>query len=458
MKDYFELLERLAPMDRCHCGPEMEEAYNLLTDYYQGSRKISYPCADKFYHWELPPYWECSKAVLKNNKDEIIADKNRNNLEVYSYSKSFTGPVSLEELNKHLLSDPNRPDAIIFHFRNQYRHKKPEWGFSIPHNIRERLKEDIYHVEIESTFDKSKNMIQADYAHSGDLRDEFMFMGHFDHPSMVNDGLAGCIAAFEIIKLLRNRKTKYSYRAFASIEIVGSVAYLEKEREITKNLKECLFLGFVGIDSPISYQQSFHKNARMDAAVRHLLMFMDLDDHTSKTFEHRQIVGNDENVFDSVGYEIPTGTLMRHPFPEYHTNYDDIRLTGRNKIDEIISFVLKTIDILEEDCYLKANYKGLPCLSNEEINLYLSPEKRYGLISTNQLNQVNLDEKLYMEELNYLKDNGQLLYPFMNNILRLSDGKHRLLEICNHSKIPFSFGLAYVRELEKKNILEIIND
>ena len=30
MKNYFDLLKKLAPLDRCHCGPEMEEAYQIL--------------------------------------------------------------------------------------------------------------------------------------------------------------------------------------------------------------------------------------------------------------------------------------------------------------------------------------------------------------------------------------------------------------------------------------------
>ena len=69
-------------------------------------------------------------------------------------------------------------------------------------------------------------MIQSDYHHQGQIDDTYLFIGHFDHPSQVNDGLAGCVAAYEIIKRLKNRKTKYSYRAFASVEIVGSNFYL----------------------------------------------------------------------------------------------------------------------------------------------------------------------------------------------------------------------------------------
>ena len=47
MKNYFDLLKKLAPLDRCHCGPEMEEAYQILKSYYQSTRLIRYPCGVK---------------------------------------------------------------------------------------------------------------------------------------------------------------------------------------------------------------------------------------------------------------------------------------------------------------------------------------------------------------------------------------------------------------------------
>ena len=52
-------------------------------------------------------------------------------------------------------------------------------------------------------------MVQADFSHKGTTNKEFLFMGHFDHPSCVNDGLAGCIAAFEVINRLKGRKRWY---------------------------------------------------------------------------------------------------------------------------------------------------------------------------------------------------------------------------------------------------------
>lgn len=454
MKSYYNLIKELAPLDRCHCGPEMEYAYDILTEHYKGSRKLKYQCGENIHHWIIPPYWECKKAILKDSDGNIIADKSRNNLEVFSYSPPYKGDISLKNLDDHLISDPERPDSIIFHFRNQYRHWSPVWGFSIPDKIRRSLKDELYYVEIESSFDNSKKMIQADFSHSGENEKEFLFMGHFDHPSMVNDGLAGSIAAFEIINRLKGRKTYNSYRAFASVEIIGSVAYLAKEKNIVKNLNEALFLSFSGINSELSYQQSYKRKSTLDRIVKYLLSF-NIKYNEDYIFSHREVVGNDENVFDSVGYEIPTGTLFRTPFPEYHTNKDNISITSNEKIEEMIGFGLKIIDVLENDYFVTANYNGLPCLSNSEIDLYIEPKIMSNLISNDQLSKIDIDRRIYSNELNYLEDHQEILNQFMQNVVRMADGHNTIFDICEKSKIPFFFGLAYLKKMEEKKIVSL---
>ena len=456
MKNYFDLIKKLGPLDTFHCGPEMDKAYKLLSEYYINTRIISYPCGKKINHWSLPPYWNCKKAILKDSDGNIIADKSRNNLEVFSYSPSFRGEIGLEELQKHLFSDPKRPEAIIFHFRNQYRHWDPIWGFSIPHSKRLELTDQKYFVEIDSSLSFDKELVQADLYHKGENPEiEYLFLGHFDHPSMVNDGLAGCIAAFEIINRLKNIKTRFSYRAFASVEIVGSMAYLHNDKMIQKNTKEALFLGFSGIKSPLIYQKSYFEKSKIDLIVEHLLFFNNED---NSLLSHREIAGNDENIFDSVGYEIPTGTLMRWPFPEYHSNFDNVEITSKDKIEEVVNFGLRIVHILENDRKIIANYKGVPCLSNPDINLYLSPEVISNIVESDQLSKISLNDNSFIDYINYLNDNSNLLYPFMNNVVRLADGEHTILDISRKSGIPFFFAEAYINEMVKKDLIKIIDD
>ena len=447
MNDYFELIKELGPYNRCHSGPEMKLAYEKLTAHYPNSTLIQTNDGEIF-GWKKPPYWSCHKATLIDEYGEIIADKNSNNLHVFTYSQPVKGTFTLQDLTKHLLFDRNRPDSLVFHFRNQYRHWNPEWGFSITYNNFKKLKDCLYFVTIETSFDLDQPLIQSEYLHKGETDKTYLFFGHFDHPSMVNDGLAGVIAAYETIKRLNNRKTKFSYCAFASVEIYGSISYLYNK---CPPIAESLFLSFVGIKSNLSYQTSFEGVSLIDKITYHISAFYNKYSF-GKFYKHREIVGNDENVFDSVGYEIPCSTLLRNPFPEYHTDKDSIDITYKKQIEEIINFCLDCIFIIENNCTLMGNFKGIPCLAHPDVNLYLDPSSISGLQKS--CNEMNFPiTELPKSTVDYLNKNNHLLNQFMNNIIRLCNSNHTLLEICSLSQIPFDFGLFYVVWLEKKNII-----
>jgi aminopeptidase-like protein len=449
------LIASLACLDRCHNGPEMAHAYEMLVNHYPNARILNFPILKTVNHWRLPPRWTCYMAELRSEDGELIATNKKNKLEVFSFSPSVDKWLTYDELQPHLLSDPKRPDACLFHFRNQYRHWAPSWGFSIPHNRRDRMRKDVkYHAVIRSSF-SSEDLIQSDYLHKGWGQDEFLILGHFDHPSQVNDGLSGCIAAYEVIRRLSGRKTKNSYRAFSSVEIVGSVAYLERQVHESSNFKEALFLGFVGIDSPLVYQQSFYKKSKMDRIAKFLLQF---DPKTqTNIYDHRELIGNDENIFDSIGYEISTGTLMRWPFPQYHTDADNLVITSEKAIEEVISFVMNIIEVLEYDCYPKANFDGVPSLANPDIDLYMSIQNISGLYTDSTMLPEDLTNTLSDVESLYLYKNPDVLNRLMQNMLRMANGQHSLFDIAEKSKVPFGLVRKYALRFEQKGLLTLTN-
>jgi len=440
-------------MDRCHSGPEMRAAYTLLAEYYQGARLLEYDSNDDVNHWKKPPYWECHSAELTSDDGTVIASYDQHKLSLFSYSPAVDKVVTFDELQKHLFSDPNRRESICFHFRNQYNHWKPLWGFSISHSNREKLnKNSKYRVNIKAEFDNKQPMVQSDYHHQGNKDDTYLFMGHFDHPAQVNDGLAGCIVSYEIIKRLQGKKTRFSYRAFASVEIVGSAYYLNDLGVDVQKIKEAVFMGFSGIDSPFIYQQSYNKKSLIDRIAIFLIKFYKTTGN--QIFNHRELAGNDENLFDSVGYEIPCGTLMRWPFPQYHTDSDSMEITSKSNLEEAIDFGLHIIDIIEKNFYLSLVEPGMPCLSNPDISLYLSPDAVSGTKgnskkSINQFGCVLLDH-----EKEYIENNTHLLNQFMQNILRMSDGKHTILEVAEKSNMPFGFVYMYANLLKEKGLVE----
>jgi len=450
---YYKLLEILAPMDRCHSGPEMLSAYKLLVEHYKGSRLLTYNQKCSVNYWSLPPYWTCSYATLKDSKGEVIASYGESKLSLFTYSPSVNKIVSLSELQNHLFSDPNRADAICFHFRNQYRHWKPIWGFSIPDNIRKKLKEDQYQVVIKTNMDYDKPLVQSDFHHKGASNETYLFVGHFDHPAQVNDGLSGCIVAYEIIKRLQNRNTRFSYRALSSVEIVGSSHYLDNSHSDSENLKEAIFLAFAGIDAKLAYQQSYKKKSFLDRIVIFLMKFYNDNDNDKNIFLHREIVGNDENIFDSVGYEIPCGTLMRQPFFEYHTDSDNMSITSKDKLEEVIDFCIQIIDIIENNFYFSSNMPGMPCLSHPDIDLYLSLDTISGTSGNSKNDLGRFDCELPNHERRYLQENTDLLYQLMQNILRLGDGQHTIFDLAEVSNLPFGFVSKYASLLQEKNII-----
>jgi aminopeptidase-like protein len=432
----------------------MEQAYKRLVEYYPSARLLQYEINEEINYWRLPPRWTCVHAELRSEAGELIASKARSNLEVFSYSPSIDEWMSFDQLKEHLLSDPKRPEAILFHFRNQYRHWDPRWGFSVAHSKVCELQKDIkYRAVIKSVFSQDC-LIQSDYIHQGASKDQYLLIGHFDHPSQVNDGLAGCIAAYEVIKRLKGRVTKYSYRAFASVEIVGSAAYLAKELASGWTTKEALFLGFSGIRSPLVYQQSFYRASEIDRIARFLLSFNEFS--AESIFSHRELIGNDENIFDSVGYEIPTGTLMRWPFPQYHTDGDNMSITEESAIEEMVDFVLRIIDVLEKDSRLLANYSGMPSLANPDVDLYLSIDNVSGVSCGAEHQALDLSSSLTDCEKRYLQKNPDLLNRLMQNMLRMANGHHTILDIAEKSSVPFDFAFNYALKLQDKGLLKFL--
>ena len=450
--NFYRLFEMLVPMERCHICDEMEKAYNMLVDHYSGSRIITSSPKSEINGWKIPPGWKCIKADLKDEYGNIIASKKDHILSVFTYSPSIKLTLSLDELDSHLFSDPSRPDLICFHFRNQYRHWDPQWGFCIPHKKRLSLsKSTKYHVDIETKFDYNKNLIQSDYNHQGKSSKTFLLVGHFDHPGQANDGLAGCIAAYEIIKRLKDKSTYYSYRSFASVEIVGSIYYLDASKKEGIEFEEALFLGFSAIDSPLIYQTSYKGNSYMDRIIKYLFEIK----NSSKIYNHRELIGNDENVYDSVGYNIPTGTLMRWPFNQYHTNNDSLDNSREENIEYTINFVLEIINIIETDYYVCALFQGLPCLANPEIDLYLSLDNISGVSDTKNADTTKTGFQLSIKDISYIKQNDSNLYELMQNVIRMADGNSTVLDIAEKVKLPYGIVYKYILALKEKGLVEL---
>lgn len=452
--DYFDLIRMLTPMDRSHNSPEMESAIVTLSEFYNGSKILKTHALKKLSnHWIIPPRYFLYEANVRCDGDIILTHEDHL-LAVNTFSHSVDKELNYDEFVDKVLTDANRPDSYLFHFRNQYRHWEEEWGFSIPYKNFEKLPKNAkYQVNIKSDFrdGPGNEMFQCEYVKYGKTKNEFILVGHFDHPGQANDGLCGTVAAFEVIDRLKTTETKYTYRALASVEIVGSAAYLEERNDVC-NILEGMFIGFSGNREPLCYQTSYDAVSRLDRITMFLL---NLNSKGEKNiFGHRSKIGNDENVFDSVHYEIPMGTLMRYPLPQYHTSDDNLSNTSRDQVEEVIRFLLEIIEIVEKDAKISPAFKGLPCLSNPEIDAYLSFNNVSGFSNGNLQNQPFISKfELAQQTQIFVTENPNSLNRLMQSVLREANRDKSIFDIAEKLSMPFDLVHQYCKYLENKGIL-----
>ena len=441
------LAKELTPMNRLLNNQDTEEAINLISGMYPTSEKLIIPFETESWGWHVPLNWECVKAEVRDSNSRIIINGLNEETRVFPYSPNFKKEVSREELTNHLMFDKIRPSLTPFHFRNQYKEPSEwEWGFSIPYEKLRTLTSETYTVEI-IVETEVKDLVQLELVHRGSSTDSYILLGHLDHPGQLNDGLIGVLVAFEAVNILRSISTRFSYKALATMEILGTQLLLSHLPEFKKDVQEAIFLTCLSIDEKRYYQTSFFSESKIDRIFNH---FAKTSRNPIEIVEHRSILGNDENIFDSIGIDIPCGTYLRWPHHNYHSSGDNLKLLDGKIVKESLMEIIDAILVLERNTFPVAQYVGLPRLSNSAYNLYLSPDKISGIKNSIA---TNLFETWISDDGFDLDTHGDKLNLLMRNTLRMSDGKSDLLSIANRTQVPFQLVFEYIKKLELSGLV-----
>ncbi len=445
-----QALNALAMRNRVHVGRDMSACYRELARVYDGCEVFGFPSGETCGSWTAPPAWEVETGRLTAPDGEVLTDWHDKKLSLWAYSPPFRGTVGLDELREHLFSIPAKPTVTPFHFRNQYRHWQPDWGFCLPDRVVKAMGPGDYTVEIDTRFEAS-TMEMVEQVHAGELADSVLFVGHFDHPEMCNDGLVGCLTGHEIVQRLKGRKTRLTYRMLSTVEIVGSVFYAE-HRAKSAGVREALFIATSGARAPLQYQTSFTGTSFVDRVMRHVLRHSAPD--TQEVPFREGILGNDEVAFDVGGVDIPCGSFLRAPFEEYHTDLDTPDAVDTANFEQVVEIVLRMVGVLENDAVLVRKFSGLPCLSSPELDLYLSP----GMIShvsqkasrdNNPLLR-NLPESVAAS----LEDKANQLNAMMTVLPIVCDGRTTMLDLAERVDLPFEVVDSYTDMWVEKGLLE----
>lgn len=425
-----ELIKKLYPHAMAPVSPGTDRVVDLLCQELDFTVH-EYASGMEYNGWTVPQSWEVLKAELYK-EHLLIFDGTVNPLAVFGYSQSFQGTLTLDELHPHLSSRPDFPSAYGYHCDLYYKPHLKDWGFSIPHHLRMSLTPGTYHVDLETRF-TSGTMKVLDYFLPGKSRDTILFNAHNCHAFQANDDLSGVAVGVELMRRLAQQENYFSYRLIIAPEHFGTVFYLANlPREVRETFKYCTFLEMLGNDNRLLLQRTFNGDTWIDKAAEHYLR-----QYTARPEidDFRTSVGNDETVWEAPGYEVPTLSLSRWPFAEYHTTYDSPENIHPDKLDEALKVVLGYLNILETNRTVERCFEGLIALSNPKYDLYKpvwDPSK--GLESSSQRDfQWN---------------------RLMNYVPRYFNGEMTILEIADRHDLPYEDVYTYLTRFQEKGLVK----
>ena len=390
--------------------------------------------------WIVPKKWKVNEAKIRNDKGEIVYDGMHHPLAVIGYSQSFVDRIGTAELKKHLFYTEAFDDALVYHCDLFYKPFRKEWGFSVPKQFYDSIKDGEYDIELRTSFEEG-SMKVAEYVLEGESPYSIILNAHNCHPSCCNDDLSGVVVGMEVMRRLSKiTRRSFTYRLVIAPEHYGSIFYLDRlgDDEVS-TLKWGIFLEMLGNNNKLALQRSFIGTSLMDRALSNALEWV-ADDWWTAQF--RKIVGNDETCWEAAGYEIPFPSLSRSDgkrhFPEYHTSLDCPELINEARLEEAVRVILEAFYILENDSIMKQNFKGLVALSHPKYDLY-KPFADPSEPDRHSISEMQI-------KWNHL----------MDCIPRYFDGETRILEIAERHKISFRNIFEYIKEFEEKGLLELI--
>lgn len=386
--------------------------------------------------WRVPDLAEVRRAEVVYD-GRIVLDGGEHPLVVAAGSRSFHGELSLEALRPHLVSDPARPDAYVFHCIWQYRPWQADWALSMPHRRVARLRPGRHTVRLD--VDRSPGeMLVGEAVHRGDDHRAFVFNSHTCHPGQANDGMVGVATLVRLHQHLAGRRTRWSYRFVFGPEHLGTVFLLAGMRRAEReSLMGGVFVEMTGVPAPMKATSTFRGGHLLDRAFAHVLAVPHRQGHP---VGWREGAGNDETVWEAPGHEVPFVELTRcrdtfDPYPEYHSSLDTPASLDAERVDESFAALVRLVDVLERDCTAHRRFDGLVCLSAPELDLY--PHRPDPAVD------VDVDA------------DGLRWGRLVDRILRCMDGSVTCLEMADAVGLPFADVRDYLDRFAARGLVRL---
>ncbi|MCF2909707.1 DUF4910 domain-containing protein [Pseudoalteromonas sp. DL2-H2.2] len=425
---YSDLYDELYPILRSITGPGLRQSYDIFGRYLPLER-LSIPSGTVLFDWQVPQEWHCDEAYLLGPDGERVADMHRLNLEVVNYSEPVDITLSLEELQSHLYSLPELPEAVPY-VTSYY---KKRWGFCVSQSRRDQLKPGQYRAVIKSRF-VDGHLDLAQTVLEGQSDQEVLLSSYLCHPSMANNELSGplvLLGLYHRIKQWPNRR--YTYRFMLHPETIGSLGVLHLLQDhFRQHLVSGLVLNCLGGDpQELVFKHSRNDNGLLDKLLYHLSE----RDYGHSNIPFSPLSGSDERQYNAPGFQFPVCCVSR----SFHTGYKEYHTSLDNKDYMGIKPLLDSIDKLEK---IFLAFEQVAKFENKfpfgEPNL-----GKRGLYPT--LSFFSKERTSQLDELNHIK-----------MLLNYSDTKHDTIDIANLQGKCVTDMQSAISKLEEQKLLEMI--
>jgi aminopeptidase-like protein len=423
-REIYDLCAELFPICRSITGDGVRRTLAIIARHVPELRVHEVPTGTRCFDWTIPKEWNISDAYVLDPSGRKIIDFGRSNLHVVGYSVPIDKTVTLDELQEHLHSLPDLPEAVpyVTAYYNE------NWGFCLSHQQRLSLAPGDYRVVIKSRLSQG-HLTYGELILPGRSEQEVLLSTYVCHPSLANNEVSGpAVTTFlaKWIKALEDRRL--TYRIVFIPETIGAIAYLSLNLD---TMRKRVIAGFnvtcVGDDRSYSLLPSRNGQTLADDAALHTLR------HHHPRFRRYSFLdrGSDERQYCSPGVDLPVVSVMRSmygQYAEYHTSLDNLNLISPAGLAGGYEAVRKCIECIEHNRVYRTTVLGEPQLGKR------------GLYPDRGTKNAALETKT------------------MLNVLVYADGRHGLLDVAETLGMPLWELLPVVRVLEREGLLEEVGE
>ena len=421
--DLHRWAQDLFPITRSLTGNGVRQTLVYLSDLLPGLQVHAVPSGTGAMDWIVPDEWNIEDAYVAGPDGTRLIDFQRNNLHVVGYSEPVDLTLTREQLDEHLHSIPELPDAIPY-VTSYYRRT---WGFCIAHKDLAGLGDGPFRVVIDSTLEPG-NLTYGELVIPGNTSDEVLLTTYVCHPSMANNELSGPVVATALARWLTSLPQRhYTYRIVFVPETIGSLVYLSRHLEhLRTHLKAGWVLTCIGDERAYSYLPSRTGDTLADRVSLRAIEELGID-AVRYSFLDR---GSDERQYCAPRVNLPVASLMRSKYgeySEYHTSLDDLSFVTPEGLQGGLDLMRHALSVLEGNRTWRSSTFGEPQMGRRGL---------YPTMST--------------------RNSGMSVRDLMN-VLAFCDGETDVMTIAAIVGLSVAETAALSERLAEADVLELID-